>query len=363
MKQGEFSVTIRKKINLLLFSHLLLHFYPPRGLEDVIYLCFGNKYSISMTNLIQSHLCLHAGFDISQMILGTMYFGSKVSRDTSFRLIDYYYDRGGRVLDSANKYASWINGYRGGESERLIGEWLKLRGEREKTIIISKVGFSYGEIPASLSSRIIISECEKSLKRMETEYIDMYFAHSDDMHTPQQEYMEAFYQLMKAGKIRSAGASNFHLDRLENANQTASLLGWEGFCALQQRYTILMPKEKADFGNQIILTSAMKSYCNSRKISIMAYSPLLGGLFDHPTLELPLQYQTNVNNKKMTLIKKLADKYQIKPNQLVLAYLMSDSIGITPVISGSKIEQITENTDACMVSLSDADIESLKTIN
>lgn len=129
---------------------------------------------------------------ISCMGLGTMYFGSKTDESTSFALLDKYIEWGGSFLDSANKYASWVPGFKGGESECLLGRWMKQRGNRQQVFISSKVGFPYGEIPRSLKKDIIISECEKSLKRMGTETIDLYFAHAHDAETPVEEIMEAF---------------------------------------------------------------------------------------------------------------------------------------------------------------------------
>src|SRR5690606_164426 len=117
--------------------------------------------------------------------------------------------QGGTFLDSANKYASWVPGFKGGESELLIGKWLKKRGIRENMFLTSKAGFAYDYIPRSLKKEIVIAECEKSLKRLGIEYVDLYFAHAYDTETPAEEVMEAFYLLQKQGKIRFAGASNY----------------------------------------------------------------------------------------------------------------------------------------------------------
>mgnify|MGYP001828221062 CR=1 FL=1 len=148
------------------------------------------------------------GIEISVLGLGTMYFGSRVDEQTSFRLLDVYQAHGGNFLDSANKYASWLPGRKGGESERLIGRWLKQKGRAADPVIATKVGFPYGELPRSLKREVIISECERSLRRLGVECIDVYFAHAYDPETPVEESMEAFFRLKKSVKIRAVGSSN-----------------------------------------------------------------------------------------------------------------------------------------------------------
>jgi len=144
------------------------------------------------------------------MGLGTMYFGSRVDERASFDILDCYVAHGGTFLDSANKYASWVPGFQGGESECLIGRWMKDHGNRHQLFITSKVGFPYDNIPRSLKKETIVSECEKSLTRMGVDAIDLFFAHAFDEATLPEETMEAFYQLIKSGKIRFAGASNYY---------------------------------------------------------------------------------------------------------------------------------------------------------
>ena len=238
----------------------------------------------------------NTGLEVSRYCLGTMYFGTKVSERESFRLLDLYADRGGNFLDCANKYASWVPGFAGGESECVVGKWLKGR-RREEWILTSKVGFAYGTIPKTLSARIIISECEKSLKRLGTDHIDLYFAHSQDLFTPVEESMEAFHRLVTSGKVRSIGASNHDVLRLAESNRTAQRMGWEKFTVLQQRYTLLQPYVGADFGTQEILTPEQESYCRSTDIALMAYSPLLGGLYSETLPALPVQYDSSHNRK------------------------------------------------------------------
>ena len=299
------------------------------------------------------------GIEISVLGLGTMYFGSKVDEQTSFRLMDLYREHGGNFLDSANKYASWLPGCKGGESEMLINKWLKQRGRAADLVIATKVGFSYGDVPRSLKKEIIISECELSLRRLGVECIDLYFAHAYDPFTPIEETMEAFHQLKKAGKIRYVGASNYMDWRLQAANSLAELKDWEEFCCLQQRHTYVEPSIRADFGNQQVLTPGVADLCKERQISLMAYSPLLGGMYGKNEAALPVQYQSLANEQKMTSLRALTTKTPFTANQLVLSWMLHSSPKVIPMVSGSNEKQLKENLEAASISLSSEDMDLL----
>jgi len=290
---------------------------------------------------------------ISCMGLGTMYFGSKVDKQTSFSILDYYSEKGGIFLDSANKYASWIPGFQGGESELLIGKWLKQKGKRNNMFLTSKVGFPYGNIPRSLKKEIIISECERSLKRLGVETIDLYFAHAYDATTSAEEVMEAFSVLKKQGKIRYAGASNYSGWQLTETNIAAKQLGLESFTCLQQRHTYLEPGLRANFGTQLLLTPEIEEYCRTQNLTIMAYSPLLGGAYVNPNRPVPVQYQNAANDYRMKNLKQLATELQVSPNSVVLRWMMQSSPAIIPMVTGSSVAQIKENMEALLFILND----------
>ena len=299
------------------------------------------------------------GIEISVLGLGTMYFGSKLDERTSFRLMDLYLEHGGNFLDSANKYASWLPGCKGGESEMLINKWLKQRGRAADLVIATKVGFSYGDVPRSLKKEIIISECELSLRRLGVECIDLYFAHAYDPFTPIEETMEAFHQLKKAGKIRYVGASNYMDWRLEAANSLAELKDWEGFCCLQQRHTYVEPSIRADFGNQQVLTPGVVDLCRERQISLMAYSPLLGGIYGKHEAALPIQYQSLANEQKMAALSALTSKTPFTANQLVLSWMLHSSPQVIPLVTGSNEKQLIENLEAASIRLTSEDMDLL----
>ena len=296
---------------------------------------------------------------ISCLGLGTMYFGTKVKEDIAFRLMDMYAHAGGTFLDSANKYASWVPGYQGGESELIIGKWLKQKQNRQKMFLSTKVGFPYGDVPLSLKKQVIISECEKSLKRLGVEVIDLYFAHTYDAETPVDETMEAFYQLKKTGKIRFAGASNYYGWQLLESNTAAATQGWEGFCFLQQRHTYLEPTLRANFGTQLLLTPEIKALCESKKMTIMAYSPLLGGVYVKDHFPIPIQYQTALTDLRIKNLIEVAKELHVSPNAVVLAWMLQGEHQVIPLVTGSTVAQMEENMQVLSIKLSDVQLSKL----
>lgn len=303
------------------------------------------------------------GQQISNLILGTMYFGSKVSETVSFSILDEYFGVGGTFLDSANKYASWIAGCKGGESEQVIGKWLKTKKNRNELFLSSKVGFAYGDIPGSLKKDIIISECEKSLKHMGVDTIDLYFAHTYDANTPVQETMEAFYQLKKDGKIRYAGASNMYSWQLMESNEAASAQSWEGYCCLQQRFSYLQPLLDADFGTQLLLTPEIKKFCELKKITVMAYSPLLGGYYSDQSKEISQYYMSNNSNEKLKTLEIIAKELNVSCNAIVLKWLIQNNPIIIPVFTASNLIQFNENINLLNIKLSEEHMKMLNTMN
>lgn len=299
---------------------------------------------------------------VSKLCLGTMYYGTKVDKATSFELLDRYMEKGGTFLDSANKYSSWLPGFKGGESELVLGEWMKQRSSRNQLFISSKVGFPYEDIPRTLKADVIISECERSLKRMEIETIDLYFAHAYDANTPIEESMEAFSRLKQQGKIRYAGASNFYSWRLAQANEVAKQNQWPAFECLQQRHTYLEPSLRANFGNQLLLTEDVEDYCRNEGIMLMAYSPLLGGAYSRKDVSLPFQYQSANTENRMAQLADLAGKLKLTVNQLVLAWMLNGNPPVLPVISASTQEQLDENIEAADILLSREDVDFLNKV-
>jgi aryl-alcohol dehydrogenase-like predicted oxidoreductase len=175
--------------------------------------------------------------EFGPLVLGGNTFGWTSDRDTSFAVLDAFVDAGGRSIDTADVYSAWIPGNSGGESEKIIGEWLASRGHRDRVVIGTKV-FSHAARPG-LSAANIHAAVDDSLARLKTDYIDLYYAHRDDETVDQSEYVAAFDDLVKVGKVREVGASNFSVDRLTSAITLAKDAGQTPFTVVQDKYSLV----------------------------------------------------------------------------------------------------------------------------
>jgi aryl-alcohol dehydrogenase-like predicted oxidoreductase len=207
--------------------------------------------------------------EVSALALGTDLIGSKINQETSFSLFDFFRDNGGTLVDTANFYASWLPGCKGGESETTLGQWMKERKNRDEIVVSSKLAFDYPGCDGGLSAVEIQRECEKSLKRLKTDRIDLYYAHRDDYETPLEEIMEAFDRLVKAGKVHAIGASNLFLWRIAEANVISQIHKWSGYSVVEQRYTYLRPRHGADFGPQIFMSEELKNYARAHDVALI----------------------------------------------------------------------------------------------
>jgi hypothetical protein len=180
-----------------------------------------------------------SGMKLSPLVLGGNVFGWTADKAASFRILDRFAERGGVMIDTADVYSAWVPGHQGGESETIIGEWLRQSGKREKVLIATKVGMLQGEGGHHLEPSRIAAAAEASLARLGVDTIDLYFAHQDDAATPQEDVLAAFARLIEAGKVRTIGASNFHAARLKSALDLARTEGLPHYRALQNEYNLV----------------------------------------------------------------------------------------------------------------------------
>lgn len=175
--------------------------------------------------------------DFGSVVLGGNVFGWTADKQESFRVLDAFVDAGGRSIDTADVYSVWAPGNEGGVSEAIIGEWLASRGQRERVVLATKV-FQLPSRPG-LSPANIKAAVDDSLRRLQTEYLDLYYAHRDDPDVPQEEYLAAFHELVQAGKVREIGASSFSADRLRSAAAIAADQGLTPFTVSQDHYNLV----------------------------------------------------------------------------------------------------------------------------
>jgi aryl-alcohol dehydrogenase-like predicted oxidoreductase len=303
----------------------------------------------------------NSGVEVSALCMGTDLIGTRIDRETSFKLFDVFREKGGTFIDTGNFYASWLPGFQGGESETTIGSWLKERGLRNEMAISTKLGFDYPGCAGGLSATEIERECEKSLRRLQTDWIDVYYAHRDDAETPVEETMEAFDRLMKAGKVRAIGASNLKVWRVAEANTVSQSHGWSQYSVVEQRHTYLRPRHGADFGPQICINEDLKSYSRCRGITLIGYSILLQGAYTREDRRLPLQYAGPDADARLEVLKGIADEAAATLNQVIIAWFRQSDPPVLPIIAGSRSEQLIENIAALDITLTDDQIERLDT--
>ena len=290
---------------------------------------------------------------VSALCLGAMYFGTKQDEAESFRLLDMYVDAGGRFIDTANVYSRWVEGFQGGESESLLGRWMQARGNRDQLFIATKVGAPYGDVPASLATKYVEQEVEKSLKRLGIETIDLYYAHRDDRETLQYDHLAAMDKLVKAGKVRYIGASNWLAWRLASARTLCAANGWAQHVAFQQKHSYLIPRAGWKPQGHPYANDDFLEFCAVHDLSVVAYSPLVKGAYTRVDKELPSSYSGPDNEARLAALKSVSAETGATPNQVVLAWLMQQTAPrVIPLFSASTPEQMSENLGAVDLELS-----------
>jgi aryl-alcohol dehydrogenase-like predicted oxidoreductase len=286
--------------------------------------------------------------DVSMFCLGTMNFGSRDDRAVSYAMLDQYVEGGGNFLDTANNYAVWIG--EGGESEAMLGRWIYERGNRGNMIVASKVGCPTQDAPMSSKPEHILAECDRTLKRLQTDYLDLYYYHLDDRSVPLDVQLETMDQLTRSGKVRYIGASNFKAWRLAEAAAVSKANDYPAFCCVQQRHTYLRPRVDARFGAQVSSNDDLLEYCRERGLQLVAYSSLLSGAYSRDDRRIQKQYRHKDSDARMVALLEAAHETAATPNQVLLAWLTGR--GIIPVTGASTAEQMMESLAGFDLSIS-----------
>ena len=299
---------------------------------------------------------------VSELALGTIYFGSERDRETSYEILDTYYEAGGRFLDTANNYATWLEGYDEPESEKLLGDWLDERGVRDEVTIATKVGFNPPGMPRSLEPDLIRRSVAESRERLGIDTIDLLYAHVDDPDTPQEDVMETFADLVDSGAVRHVGASNFPAWRIARANRIAAERGWPRFECVQPRFSYLIPDRDADFGGQLPATDELIDYCDQEELTVLPYSPTLQGAYGRDDRPIPDGYVRSENRLKMDVVAELADRKGVDGNAVLFAWLLERDQPTVPVIGCSTVDQLETNLEALELEFTDAERERLDAV-
>lgn len=306
----------------------------------------------------------NTGMLVSAYSLGCLNFGSLTDNKTSFQLLDHFFEAGGNFLDTANNYAIWNEGCVGGESESLLGEWMKERKNRHQIILATKAGAKpvvpNSEKMEGLGRQAIEKAIDESLLRLRTDYVDLYYAHVDDNETELEETLETFDSLVKSGKVRAIGCSNYRYSRLLEAKAISTSKGWESYCCIQQRHTYLQPGADADFGVQVSADADLLAYCSQHDdFTLLAYSPLLGGMYNRKDDVLPDAYRREDQMTRLHTLRKVAGDLGATPNQLVMAWMLHNHPRALPVVAASGLAQLEENLGALNLQISSEQLDQL----
>ena len=296
------------------------------------------------------------GLEVSQLCLGTMYFGYRTDEPTSMAILDRFLEAGGNFLDTANNYGQWHG--EAGESERVIGRWRRSRGVGDEVVIATKVG-ARTLLPGDpspehwqgLGAKSIREDAETSRRQLGVERLHLYYAHIDDRDTPQEETVDALAELAEEGVVGLLGASNHATWRIERARAIARAAGRPAYSCVQQEHSYLLPHP--DPGQVNLVTEELVDYATAEGLTLLAYSPLLKGVYARPDQAPPPAYDHPGNQARMAALREVAADLGATPTQVVLAWLMGGRPPMIPVVGASTVAQLEEQLGAVDLHLDD----------
>jgi aryl-alcohol dehydrogenase-like predicted oxidoreductase len=298
---------------------------------------------------------------IAPLMLGGNVFGWNVDEKTSFAILDAFADAGFNAIDTSDSYSRWVPGHPGGESETIIGNWLKKSGKRGKVLIATKVGEDMGE-GRSLKKDYILRECEASLRRLQTDCIDLYQTHFDDEVTPPEETMQAYAQLIAAGKVRAIGASNMSPTRLLASLTASKQLGLPRYESLQPLYNL---SDRNEFETEF------EPICRQENIGVINYYALAAGFLTgkyrsaeegakHPGRGERLKRYLDARGLRiLKVLDDVAARHDAAPAQVSLAWLITKPSITAPIVSATSLKQLAEIMKVPEIKLTGEDIAAL----
>ena len=302
-----------------------------------------------------------SGLEIAPLALGGNVFGWTADENMSFRLLDAFIDSGLNLVDTADVYSVWAPGHTGGESETVIGKWLKRTGKREKIVIATKVGMEMSPSEKGLSRKHILQSAERSLARLQTDYIDLYQSHIDDTDTPIEETLGGYAQLAEQGKIRAIGASNYGAERLAQALATSGRLGYPAYQSLQPHYNLYDCES---------YERDLEPFCAERKLGVIPYFSLARGFLSgkyraEEDLSKSVRgggvkrYLNDRGFRILSALDRAAKELNSSPASVSLAWLIARP-GITaPIASATNLDQLAQLIGATNLKLDQATIDLL----
>jgi len=302
------------------------------------------------------------GLSIAPLVFGGNVFGWTADEKTSFDLLDAFTGAGFNAIDTADVYSSWAPGNQGGESETVIGKWLKRSGlSRDKVVIITKVGSDMGQGRRDLRKSWIVEEVENSLRRLQTDHIDLYLSHWPDPETPYEETLEAHAGLVKAGKVRAFGASNLDAGQLQASFDAADAAGLPRYAALQPEYNLY---DRAGF------EGALADLCRKENLGVITYFSLASGFLTgkyrtaadtegRARGEDVARYLDDRGLRVLAALDQVAAETGATPAEISLAWLMAKPAVTAPIASATSLSQLDSLMKAASLSLSAEQIAAL----
>lgn len=299
--------------------------------------------------------------EVGPLAFGGNVFGWTVDEQTSFKLLDRFAEAGFNLIDTADIYSAWAPGNQGGESESLIGRWLKQRGRRERVVVATKVGMEMrGQ--KGLSKSYILKSADDSLRRLQTDYIDLYQSHQDDPETPIEETLEAFAELVRQGKVRVIGASNYSAERLGESLRISEQNGMPRYESLQPLYNLY---------DREAFEAELEPLCLEKRVGVISYFSLASGFLSGKyRSEADLVKSARgagvgkkyLNERGFRILKALdeiAGRYDSTPARVALAWLIARPSVTAPIASATSLEQLDDLIEATKLELDGAALDSL----
>ncbi|HEX3739739.1 MAG TPA: aldo/keto reductase [Terriglobales bacterium] len=303
----------------------------------------------------------NSGLEIAPLVFGGNVFGWTVKQEAASELLDHFVDAGFNMIDTADVYSNWIPGNHGGESETMIGKWLKRSGKRDRVLIATKSGLDMGNGRKGLSKKHILQSADESLARLKTDYIDLYQSHTEDSETPLQETLEAYAELIKSGKVRAIGASNFQPSTLEAALNISREKGLPRYESLQPEYNLYV-RDKFE--------GELEKLCRENHIGVIPYFSLASGFLtgkyrsekDLENRSRGSRVQKYLNPRGLRILAALDEvskQYSATPAQISLAWLLAKPTITAPIASATSVKQLDELFGAARVKLDTAAVHKL----
>jgi len=303
----------------------------------------------------------NSGLEVAPLAFGGNVFGWTVDEPTSFVLLDAFVEAGFNLIDTADMYSRWVQGHSGGESETIIGKWLKRSGKRAKVIIASKVGKEMGPNSQGLSKTYILQAVEDSLRRLQTDYIDLYQSHDDDPETPLEETLEVYDQLIRQGKIRAIGASNYSAQRLAQSLEISEQTGYPRYESLQPLFNLY---DRVDYEKEL------EPLCREKGLGVISYFSLASGfltgkyrskddLSKGARGDFVKKYLNERGFRIIETLDRVAQQYNMTPVKVALAWLISHPSITAPIASATNLEQLNELIEATTIELNPSVIDLL----